>query len=391
MKSRFTRNLDRISYYLTTFAVGIAGIALAVSDGQPGAVWIIALVCAYLFLAVINILPVVTRSRARIQGSLLAQSAIVSALVLLAPEMNFFIIWFYILSVYAILTLPPRTAYAWMGGFAALTVILLIAALGWVSGLVSAVIYASGFAFFLAFARMTRRAEEARQESDRLLRELQQAHRELQAYAAKAEVLAVSEERNRLAREMHDTIGHHLTVSAVQLEAAQRLIPESPERAGEMVATVREQVRAALRELRQTVAALRQPLESDLPLDRSLPRLIADFEAATGLPVEFLYPQNLPALTPPQRLTLYRTVQEGLTNIQKHAQASRAWVQIEARGDAVTLRVSDDGLGPQGADSGFGLRGLEERAAQLGGEIHFGPRPGGGSQLTLTLPLDEGA
>ena len=389
MRARFTRHLDRISYYLTTFAVGIAGNAFAIEDEQINTAIVTALVLAYLFLAVINVMPFITRSRPRVQATILAQTAIVSGLVLVAPEMNFFIVWFYILSVYAILTLPHQTAYLWMGVFTVVTFTILIIAYGWVGGLSSAIIYASGFAFFLAFARMTQRANEARQESERLLAALQKAHRELQDYAAKAEVLAVAEERNRLAREMHDTIGHHLTVSAVQLEAAQRLIPESPDRAGELVATVREQVRAALSELRQTVAALRQPLEHDLPLEIALPRLIADFEQATGLQVEFLWPENPPALSPPQRLTLYRTVQEGLTNIQKHAQASRAWVQVEVDGNVVTLRVSDDGLGPQGADSGFGLRGLEERAAQLDGEIHFGPRTGGGSQLTLTLPIER--
>jgi signal transduction histidine kinase len=233
------------------------------------------------------------------------------------------------------------------------------------------------------------RADEARRESERLLAELQDAHEQLRTYAERVEELAVVEERNRLAREMHDTLGHRLTVAAVQLEGAQRLCPQDPERAAGMVGTVREQVRGALSELRQTVAKLRQPLEVDLQLRSALSRLARHYEAATGLTVHLMLPEESTDLPDTHRLALFRTAQEALTNVQRHAEAREVWLQLAQHGATITLLVSDNGKGIQPADEdgGFGLRGLNERAAQLGGEFFLEPRPGGGTQLSISLPL----
>jgi signal transduction histidine kinase len=201
----------------------------------------------------------------------------------------------------------------------------------------------------------------------------------------------VVEERNRLAREMHDTLGHRLTVASVQLEAAQRLCPTDAERAAGLVGTVREQIRGALGELRATVATLRTPVEADLHLRSSLRRLIDHFEAATGLTVHRVLPDELVSLPDSHRVALYRAAQEALTNVQKHAGASQVWLVLSSDGSAVTLLVGDDGRGISrtGDGGGFGLSGLRERATQLDGELHLEPRPGGGTQLSFRLPLPE--
>ncbi len=379
-------SLEALSYYLTTFAVGAAGAVLVFVQRHPARWAVLALVVAFGVASVVGFAPLVTASRGRTRLLLGVETALIVTLLLLAPEMNFFIIWFYMMSVYAILALPRREAFAWILGFALVSLVLLIAHEGVVGGLVTALIYASGFAFFAIFAHLTQQAQQARAESERLLAELQAAHRQLQDYAARVEELAAAEERNRLAREMHDTLGHRLTVSAVQLEAAERLIPTQPARAAAMVATVREQVRAALADLRRTVAALRQPLESDLPLEHAVRRLAAEFQQATGIAVHIAWPDDPPPFSPAHRLTLYRAVQEGLTNIHKHAAAAQAWVTLEADGAHLTLSIRDDGRGPQPGAGGFGLRGLQERAAHLGGQARFGPAPEGGSLLEMTLP-----
>jgi len=392
LRTLINQPLDRLSYFVTIYAVGLAGLAL-IWQRPPfaHALWLTGLILVYMALSSFSMSPRIHNHKPRIHALLSLQTGLVTALVLLEPETNFFIIWFYLQTVYALITLPMREAYVWLALFTLGTLGLLVNAYGWLGGMTGAIVYTSGFIFFWAFANLTRRAHAAREESERLLAELQQAHRSLQEYAAKAEALAVAEERNRLAREMHDTLGHRLTVSAVQLEAAERLIPSQPQRAAEMVATVRGQVRAALHELRQTVAALRQPLEDNLPLERALPRLVTDFQQAAGLPVHLDMPAALPPLTPRQRLTLFRAAQEGLTNIHKHAAAARAWVRLEAAAGRITLQVADDGRGPQDdGRGGFGLRGLEERAQVLGGALRFGPRPQGGTLLEITLPLDGG-
>jgi signal transduction histidine kinase len=256
-------------------------------------------------------------------------------------------------------------------------------------GLIALFLYGVLYALFGTFANAIVRADAARRESQALLAQLRETHSQLQAYALRVEELAVVEERNRLAREMHDTLGHRLTVAAVQLEGAQRLCPTNPQRAARIVGTVRELVREALRELRGTVAALRTPIEADLRLRDSVRRLANHFEGATGLTVNLMLPEEMPDLPDIYRLALYRTAQEALTNVQRHAQAQDVWLQLTWHDEAITLMISDNGVGiPAGADqTGFGLRGMVERAAQLGGELHIDPRTGGGSQIRFSLPL----
>jgi two-component system sensor histidine kinase UhpB len=150
-----------------------------------------------------------------------------------------------------------------------------------------------------------------------------------------------------------------------------------------------EQVRAALTELRASVATLRAPVEADLQLHSALRRLTAHFEQATGLGVHQVLPDEMPPLPDALRLALFRVAQEALTNIQKHAEARQVWLVLTVREEAVTLLISDDGKGIslRAGQAGFGLQGLRERAAQVGGELHVEPRPGGGTQLSFRLPL----
>jgi two-component system sensor histidine kinase UhpB len=159
-----------------------------------------------------------------------------------------------------------------------------------------------------------------------------------------------------------------------------------------MVVTVRDQVREALSELRRTVATLRPPLEADLSLPVALARLATGFEEATGLTVHLTLPEEMPALPDTHRLALYRAAQEALTNVQRHAQAQDVWLQLARQDKAVSLTVGDNGVGaPVDAElAGFGLRGMQERAAQLGGELALESRPDGGAQLFLRLPLPMG-
>ena len=269
----------------------------------------------------------------------------------------------------------------------------------WGFGLLNGLGATCGYFFIGSAANAQRRAEAANAESKHLYQELQIAHQQLQEQAAHAEALAVAEERNRLAREMHDTLGHRLTVAAVQLEGAQKLVKRDSEKAMQMIGTVREQVLEGLTELRRTVAALRTPLEDDLPLRTALTRLTTTFTEATGIQTELSLPATIPALPPAQRHALYRAAQEALTNIQRHAKAKQAHVEVTLMGDKtiadgmvdtkILVTIADDGIGMNGATSpgGYGLRGLAERASQLGGEFFVQPQNGGGTRIVMRLPL----
>jgi signal transduction histidine kinase len=317
------------------------------------------------------------------------QGALVGALMFLIPGWTMFPVLYCIFSFQAILYLSPNPGLVWIIIYVLVTAASFAIRIRWTEGPIAIVLYGAVNAFFAAYAYALLRANAARQESQTLLVELQEAHRQLQEYALRAEELAVVEERNRLAREMHDTIGHRLTVASVQLEGAQRLCPSDPEQAAGMIGTVRQQVREALAELRATVAALRTPIEADLQLRSSLKRLITQFEEATGLTVHRVLPEEMPNLPHAHRLALVRTAQEALTNVHKHAGASQVWFFLTIRDKIISLLVSDDGKGISlsGEMVGYGLRGLRERAAQLNGELYLEPRQGGGSQLSLRLPL----
>lgn len=317
------------------------------------------------------------------------QTILIISLLALPPHREFVIILFFVLSAEATTLHPNRVGYIWIALFVVITGGFLTLIAGAEATLYSLPIYTAGYLFFGAFAAAASRAEIARKESQSLLQELREAHEKLQAYTAQAEELAVAEERNRLSREMHDTLGHRLTVAIVQLEGAKRLVKEDPDRAETMVSTVHEQMREALSELRSAVATLREPLQSDLSLKSALKALGENFQAATDIQVEMAFAYKLPEFSNEYRTALYRAAQEALTNVQRHAKADKVRMTLGIVDDEINLTLRDNGIGlPNNADKlGFGLRGIQERAAQLGGRMRLDPNPEGGAQICICLPL----
>lgn len=391
---RYNYPLLHLAAGLGMLAAGAAGIASM--PAGPGR-WIA------LALLVVFALAYGASTRAGIRGRLdlvTACVALQTALVLLlcaldptsSSAANYFSILFFIMSAVVALFFRQRYAILWIVVFSLVSAGALVILHGLAEGLRSSLPNIAGYFFFGTFANALRQAHLARQNNARLLEQLRSANEQLQEYAGQVERLAIVEERNRLAREMHDTIGHRLTVAAVQLEGAQRLIPRDPERAGRMVGTVREQVREALNELRHTVAALRQPPAIGLPLPEALQQLALSFQAATGLRVHLALPDDTRELPPGHRLALYRAAQEGLTNIQRHAQAQDAWLTLSWGGDAIRLTVADNGVGfdSSAQKAGSGLCGLRERAAQLGGHVSVETRGEGGAQMSMSLPIPAG-
>jgi signal transduction histidine kinase len=381
----------REGYILTlvTYAVLIAVAFAGVSNAPDPAIRWPTLGLCLLFGLIMLKPPTPQVHGAWAHGYLAVQAALAATLMSIHPDWTLFALLFFVLSGQAALALTLLHSVLWIAAFVGISLVFGFLRWGWPGGIVAALIYGGGFAFFAVFARALIRADVARRESQELVARLQEAHTRLQDYALHAEELAVVQERNRLAREMHDTLGHRLTVAAVQLEAAQRICQQDPERAAGLVGTVRQQVREALAELRSTVATLRSPVEADLELSGSLRRLANSFEEATGLTVHRVLPDTLPELPATHRLALYRTAQEALTNVGKHAVANQVWMVLSANETEVALLVADDGQGIcHGRNpAGFGLRGLRERASQLGGDLCLDPRPLGGTQLSMRLPL----
>ncbi|HVM72116.1 MAG TPA: sensor histidine kinase [Anaerolineales bacterium] len=253
--------------------------------------------------------------------------------------------------------------------------------------------FLAGMIFVLIFVQLERRSVLQTRRAEGLLKDLQAANAALKAAHQKEKELAIAEERMRLARDIHDGLGHHLTVLSIQLQAAEKLVGRNPQAAKEALQVSRREAQAALEEVRHSVGVMRQlPAESQ-PLVEMIASLVHDFGEHTGLQSDFEYTGTPIELTPFAMQTLFRTVQESLTNIQKHArQVQHIRVKLDYAADAIHLAVSDDGQPMENAPStpaGYGLQGLRERVDQLGGEFCCGPASPGGFQVDVNIPLQE--
>lgn len=210
---------------------------------------------------------------------------------------------------------------------------------------------------------------------------------------AEAARRAVDDERARIARELHDIVAHSLSVIVVHAAAERRLLDTSARtETGEVLATIERAGREALVELRRLLAILRRG--DDLRGLGPQPRL-ADVDQLlgavrdAGIVTELRTEGQRVDLPPGVELSAYRIVQEGITNVVKHASANHTDVVIRFLPDAVEVEVLDDGVGANGSTGGFGLVGARERLAVYGGSLEAGTREGGGFRLAGRFPIDR--
>ena len=242
----------------------------------------------------------------------------------------------------------------------------------------STISWSVGMVFTLACTELAVWANASRERAEQLTRELEAANAELRSAAERTAALAAATERNRIARDIHDGLGHYLTVVAVQLQAARALLPAQPERAAAVVAKAEQAARHALDDVRRSVGALREPTNRP-PLPVALEGLVRE----SGLAASFVCAGEVRRLGEAAEQALFRAVQEGLTNVRKHAGPARAAVVLDYRGPGgVAVEVTDNGAGGAvSPGSGFGLAGLRERLAAVGGSLSAGRAPAGGFRL----------
>jgi signal transduction histidine kinase len=243
----------------------------------------------------------------------------------------------------------------------------------WVST-ICAMVWLAGYA-------LRRKLVEAEGVRERFEREREERARE-----------AVAEERARLARELHDVVGHSVSVMTVQASAVRRLLLPEQEKEREALEVVEQTGRQALAEMRRLVGVLRRPEEAPTlapqPSLEHLDKLLAHVRDS-GLPVDLRVEGEPARLSAGVDLTAYRLVQEGLTNALKHARANRAEVVVRYRDGEIELEVADNGTGGgDGSGGGHGLVGMRERVAVYGGQLEAAPRPEGGFRLRARLPLE---
>ncbi len=238
------------------------------------------------------------------------------------------------------------------------------------------------------FLRSVVRQAERRQ---RLADELEATRGEL----ARAERLAGTlEERQRVAREIHDTLTQDLSAIVMHLETAEQLLPGVPADARAQVQRARAVARGSLEETRRVVSALRPELLEHAELPEAVGRVAAQWAERSGVPVTPTITGVPAPLHPEAEITMLRAVQESLANVRKHARASSVAVTLSYMEDLVVPDVRDDGVGlasdaplPGGdRTGGFGLRAMRERVEQLGGSVTFESESGEGTTLTVSLP-----
>jgi signal transduction histidine kinase len=204
---------------------------------------------------------------------------------------------------------------------------------------------------------------------------------------------AVTAERSRIARELHDAVAHAMSVMVVQAGAARTVIDRDPEAARAAIARIEETGRDGLNEMRRLIGVLTDPgTEPDLAPQPGLAQLDALLETVrgAGVPVEAVTRGQPHPLPPSADLIAYRVVQEALTNVVKHAPGAHARVLLDWSDDALAIEVADDGRGGDAdATGGHGLIGMRERVALHGGSLETGVRPGGGFAVRVRLPLGE--
>ncbi|MFI6628607.1 histidine kinase [Nonomuraea fuscirosea] len=206
---------------------------------------------------------------------------------------------------------------------------------------------------------------------------------EAERSASSAHALAAQEgERQRIARELHDEIGQSLTVVLLALK---RVVDRAPADLCEELHGVQETVRASLDEVRQVARRLRPGVLEDLGLHAALSALATDLSRMGGIPVTRSVEPDHPALGADVELVLYRIAQESLTNIARHARATRAELSLTTEDGRLVLRISDNGRGGAGED-GAGIRGMRERALLIGARLSVDSPPGEGTHVRLVIP-----
>ena len=241
------------------------------------------------------------------------------------------------------------------------------------------------FAFVLAFVLLMVSAVLAESQSRT---QLIVANRRLREYALKIENQATLEERNRIAREIHDSVGHYLTAQSIQLENTAVFLAKDQVKAANHLAKARQLGREALANIRASVAALRQNPVVEESLELGIEELIQEFQSNTSMAIssQVILLSTLPAEI---NTALYRIVQEALTNITKHSQATQVKLYLEQMPERIVLSIQDNGCGfnRNHNTTGFGLRGMEERTLALGGDFKIDSSLGQGCQIKVKIPL----
>jgi len=373
--------------YISTFLLVVSAIIRYVVRFGDYRFWLLALLTVYLILLFLEPF-IIRRNRLLTNIYFVLQTGIICTVALISPNVDFWTALFLPLVVQDMHIFPQRTGFMITGIFTMIMTILMLLGPGPRVGL--PLIFVNGIAYFLfaAFIAIIREAEASN-------KELQAANRQLQSYTTQAEEMAVLQERNRLARELHDSVTQSLHSSTLLAEAGQRVAGSGDiERARGYLIRLGEISQQALKEMRLLVYELRPLGLSGVGLVGALQQRLDAVERRSGVEVQLSLEEEL-ELPANIEEELFRIAMEALNNALKHANPTTLTVTLRKEDDCdipcIELSIMDDGIGfdPEMKDDegGLGLISMGERIEKLGGELTILSAPGEGTQVKACVDL----
>jgi signal transduction histidine kinase len=246
----------------------------------------------------------------------------------------------------------------------------------------------TGQVVILIFTQMAVTELKARVRLESLAGELSEANKHLKDYAERVKELTITQERNRMAREIHDGLGHYLTILNMQLKAAAAMITKDTSKSEKMVNNAIQLTSDALIDVRNSVFALRQEKGEITPLEERIKGFIDSIPKETM--VNFKCIGSFNKISPQVDLTIYRAAQEMVNNVIKHSEAKEIEIILDSTDDSIIrLSCSDDGKGSESYKNGFGIIGLEERVKLLRGDLSIESSKGNGFKISIRIPKDH--
>ena len=314
---------------------------------------------------------------------LLGQTVLIGS-ALLNNDYEYVAVLFVILSAQTMRVYPSLAGLHWVGLFCVVIMVNFMIATGIDFGFILSLIYIGAIALVVSAVWGWKVANQTRDE-------LQQAHQDLKDYAVHVEALSTMQERDRLARELHDSVTQTIFGMMLNAESAQTLykrIPDTPDELGILINRLQEQAQAALTEMRLLVSQMRR-VDDDLIL--VLRQHIAGLARHSNLHVNLRTEHELSDLTSNQQQEIFRIIQEALNNVIKHAATNRAEVRLTGDLAGLHVTIEDQGCGFDITDpaAGLGILGMRERATALGGQLRITTAPQHGTRITINIPKEN--
>lgn len=229
-------------------------------------------------------------------------------------------------------------------------------------------------ALILVIANFAQYNKEEKEKKDLLYRELLSTHKKLKEYAEKIEALAVIEERNRIARDIHDTLGHNMTSLIMKMEMSSHMMDEDMDKAKELLESAKRMARDGLLSVRRVVETLR--VEETVEKTNSIRELVDKFATAAGIEIGLEIVGKPTQIHANTDTILYRIIQEALTNAVRHGKADNVKVDIKYSDKYIEFFIKDNGIGVENIKEGYGLKGMKERVDSLNGKVEFESKNG---------------